>query len=708
MIKLVNVSKYYTTGDVTNLGLRNINLELHKNEIVAITGESGSGKSTLLNVISKMDTFDEGEIYYRGNETSYFGINDMDNFRKDKVGFIFQNYNIIDSYTVLDNVMLPYTISGTENKEARAKAIDLIEKVGLKKRINHRGSQLSGGEKQRCVIARALASNAEILACDEPTGNLDSKTSVEIINLIKEVAKDKLVLIVTHNFELVKDIATRKITVHDGEITEDIILKETENNDVDENLDLDYVSVPKKVSFHIALKNILKTPKKTILTSLVFLFVCVFAISLYQSIMHLRETDNNSNPFVIKDEEKLLVYDINHQSMDLSYFDNLKSQGLIYDYAYNKFYSQKSIYQFDQYLGDVDNYNIYYIYAYDSNPSNFSEKKLTAGRLPKDDSEVVVLLPESASDLKTIDVIGKEIYIKETEDICLKKTFTVVGYQIRNDIDGNFAVLTQNKILEDYFTIRTLFYYYDLEKLPFAAYNGENEISSESYNIRYDFTSDVTYLKYDSARINVDSAKVKDCTYASYKLFDGFDIDVRIMETDEDFKDAGTDYYIGKTLVIYIGKDIINKINANAYEVYVYTKVNKILQGRLNNDNKSFLKVSEYTTASELERFVNNLWSYLAIILSSFSLFVVYFISYFVLSKVYQSKKKDYTIIRTLGVTKKDMRFVVKSEILITSISLAVLVYILVFVLGKVILVSPFTIFNKISVFTSILYFELF
>ena len=202
MLKLENVSKYYTNGTNTNLGLRNINLEFHTGEIVAITGESGSGKSTLLNVITKMDTFDEGEIYYKGNETSYFSIDDMDNFRKNKVGFIFQNYNIIDSYTVLENVMMPYTLNGIESKQAKQKAIELIEKVGLKKRINNRGSQLSGGEKQRCVIARALASNAEILACDEPTGNLDSKTGAEIISLIKEVAQDKLVLIVTHNLNL--------------------------------------------------------------------------------------------------------------------------------------------------------------------------------------------------------------------------------------------------------------------------------------------------------------------------------------------------------------------------------------------------------------------------------------------------------------------------------------------------------------------------
>ena len=173
MIELKNVNKFYNSNGIINLGLRNINLKFNKNEIVAITGDSGSGKSTLLNVITKIDTFDEGEIYYKGNETSYFSLLDMDDFRKNKVGFIFQNYNIIESYTVLENVMLPLLLLGYSNHEAKKRALELINKVGLSNRWKNRGSKLSGGEKQRCVIARALASDCEILACDEPTPILE-------------------------------------------------------------------------------------------------------------------------------------------------------------------------------------------------------------------------------------------------------------------------------------------------------------------------------------------------------------------------------------------------------------------------------------------------------------------------------------------------------------------------------------------------------
>ncbi|MDE7106394.1 MAG: ABC transporter ATP-binding protein, partial [Anaeroplasmataceae bacterium] len=220
MIELKNVSKFYTNNGVVTLGLRNIDLKLNAGEIVAITGDSGSGKSTLLNVITAVDTYEEGEIYFEGNETSYFNQNDMDMFRKNNVSFIFQNYNIIDSYTVLENVMLPLLLSGKPHEAAKKEAKEIIDKVGLSKRIHHRGTKLSGGEKQRCVIARALASDSKILACDEPTGNLDSATGDEIIKLIAEVAKDKLVLIVTHNYNQVKDIITRRIKVSDGEIIE--------------------------------------------------------------------------------------------------------------------------------------------------------------------------------------------------------------------------------------------------------------------------------------------------------------------------------------------------------------------------------------------------------------------------------------------------------------------------------------------------------
>lgn len=157
MIELKNVSKFYNDNNIVTVGLRNISIKLNKGEFVAITGDSGSGKSTLLNVISSIDTYDEGEIFYYGNETFYFNQNDSDIFRKNNVSFIFQKYNIVDSYTVLQNVMLPLLIKGKSKQEAHREALEIIKRVGLEHRAYNKGSKLSGGEKQRCVIARALA-----------------------------------------------------------------------------------------------------------------------------------------------------------------------------------------------------------------------------------------------------------------------------------------------------------------------------------------------------------------------------------------------------------------------------------------------------------------------------------------------------------------------------------------------------------------------
>ena len=162
MIELRNVSKFYSDGNTVTTGLKNVTLKLRRGEFVAIVGDSGSGKSTLLNVITSVDTYDEGEILFLGNETFQFTQDDSDEFKKNNVSFVFQKYNIIDSYTVLQNVALPLIIKGKSEKEAEAEALKIIERVGLSERVSNRGSNLSGGEKQRLSIARAINSASAV------------------------------------------------------------------------------------------------------------------------------------------------------------------------------------------------------------------------------------------------------------------------------------------------------------------------------------------------------------------------------------------------------------------------------------------------------------------------------------------------------------------------------------------------------------------
>ena len=211
MLRLKNVSKFYYNKGVVASGFSKINLNLNMGEFVVITGESGSGKSTLLNVISGLDSFEEGEMYINGEETSYYSDNDFEEYRKKYIANIFQNFNLVNSYTVYQNIELIYLVNNLDKTNMKEEINDLIDKVGLTKYKNTKAAKLSGGQKQRVAIARALAKNTPIIVADEPTGNLDSKSANEIIELLYSLSKEKLVIIVTHNYEQVEKYATRRI-----------------------------------------------------------------------------------------------------------------------------------------------------------------------------------------------------------------------------------------------------------------------------------------------------------------------------------------------------------------------------------------------------------------------------------------------------------------------------------------------------------------
>ena len=227
ILELRNIGKIYVSENNVSVGIRGVNLSFARGEFVAVTGKSGSGKSTLLNVISGMDTYEEGELLVEGEPTSHYMQKDWEEYRKQYISFIFQEYNIIESFTVLQNVELAL-MNIEDPKARRERAMELLRRVGLESHVHHKGSKLSGGQKQRTVIARALAKDSPILLCDEPTGNLDSKSSAEIIELLREVSRDKLVIIVTHNFEQVEDYATRHIRIFDGAIETDHTVRSAE------------------------------------------------------------------------------------------------------------------------------------------------------------------------------------------------------------------------------------------------------------------------------------------------------------------------------------------------------------------------------------------------------------------------------------------------------------------------------------------------
>lgn len=221
MLQLQNISKKYVTGGLVQTALDGISINLRDNEFVAVLGPSGSGKTTLLNVIGGLDRYDSGDLVVGGISTKKYRDRDWDSYRNHTIGFVFQSYNLIPHQSVLANVELALTISGVGRGERKRRAKEALEKVGLGDQLHKRPNQMSGGQMQRVAIARALVNNPDVLLADEPTGALDTETSVQVMELLKEVAKDRLVVMVTHNGELAETYATRIVRLRDGKITDD-------------------------------------------------------------------------------------------------------------------------------------------------------------------------------------------------------------------------------------------------------------------------------------------------------------------------------------------------------------------------------------------------------------------------------------------------------------------------------------------------------
>ena len=221
MLQIKNINKKYVTGDLVQNALNGVSLNLRDNEFVAILGPSGSGKTTLLNVIGGLDRYDSGDLIINGISTKKYKDRDWDSYRNHTIGFVFQSYNLIPHQTVLSNVELALTISGVSKSERRQRAKEALEKVGLGQQMHKKPNQMSGGQMQRVAIARALVNDPDILLADEPTGALDSETSIQVMDLLKEVAKDRLVVMVTHNPQLAEEYANRIVKLKDGNIIDD-------------------------------------------------------------------------------------------------------------------------------------------------------------------------------------------------------------------------------------------------------------------------------------------------------------------------------------------------------------------------------------------------------------------------------------------------------------------------------------------------------
>ncbi len=269
MLELNNITKDYISGDSTVQALKGISIEFRKSEFVSILGQSGCGKTTLLNIIGGLDRYTSGDLVINGKSTKKFKDKDWDAYRNYSVGFVFQNYNLIPHQTVLSNVELALTISGVSREERKERAIKALEDVGLKEQIHKKPNQLSGGQMQRVAIARALVNNPDIILADEPTGALDTKNSVQIMEILKEISKDKLIVMVTHNPELAEKYSTRIVKILDGVITDDSkpFTEEDREKEKDAKAKDGRTAMKFFTALRLSLNNLMTKKGRTLLTS---------------------------------------------------------------------------------------------------------------------------------------------------------------------------------------------------------------------------------------------------------------------------------------------------------------------------------------------------------------------------------------------------------------------------------------------------------
>ena len=315
MLQVKQIKKQYITGELTQTALDDVSLNFRDNEFVAILGPSGSGKTTLLNIVGGLDRYDSGDLIINGISTKKYKDRDWDAYRNHTIGFVFQSYNLIPHQNILSNVELALTISGISKSERKQRAKEALEKVGLGEHIHKRPNQLSGGQMQRVAIARALVNNPDILLADEPTGALDSETSVQVMDMLKEVAKDRLVIMVTHNPELAEEYANRIVKLKDGKIISDSNpLEPDEKEKEPEHKKMGKTSMSFLTSLALSFNNLRTKKGRTLLTSFAG-SIGIIGIALILSISNGVNTYIND---IQRDAMASYPITIDAQSIDLS------------------------------------------------------------------------------------------------------------------------------------------------------------------------------------------------------------------------------------------------------------------------------------------------------------------------------------------------------------------------------------------------------
>lgn len=685
MLKLKNVSKFYYSKGIVSSGFTKINLELKKGEFVAITGESGSGKSTLLNVISGLDSYEEGEMFINGEDTSAYTEEDFEIYRRKYISNIFQSFNLINSYTVYQNIEAVLLINGYKKKEYKKLIYSVLKKVGLYKYRNTKASKLSGGQKQRVAIARALVKNTPIIVADEPTGNLDSKSAENIIKLLSRIAKDKLVIVVTHNYEQVQNYVSRKITMHDGQIVEDVKLRDIESPEEEQTQIKPTFGKMRLISkLKLGIRNTFNIVPKFLLLLFIFLFAALSVTSFYATLRKQEYQESNAGysyyfndlsdkRIIIKKNDQSAFTDEDYSSIQaMDNIDYIVKEDLMLD---RNVYLSGEMYYLSGKIHDISEF----------------DDTLDYGRMPEADNEIVAVI-------STQHYAGNEEGINEI----LNSTFTICDDNTGDVISSGKTVISGIKLIEK-----------DSEHYYLDYYVPEKILTQIRYSINASFSTTKVYVngnefineQYSMVNkivpawwLNSGHAIVPEewnwyftdgkCVEKEFKVTienlyysksNTFTIYTTYNEKNFEEKTELTDYYWNNGVILISVEDYNKFFTDGNYQISAFVKDAKIAR-----DTVSMLEDGGYTPlyVKDAMRSYNGSYDVInnvfRMVWSSVLMVALFFVAYFIIKLIMKSRNVYFSTMRMLGATKNDCKMLLTVD-LVTVLNIAYLIAIGIF-----------------------------
>lgn len=676
MIQIKNVSKYYYSKGMIASGISKVNLTLDKGEFVIITGESGSGKSTLLNVISGLDSYEDGEMYINGQETSHYLATDFEEYRKKYIGNIFQNFNLVNSYTVYQNVELILLVNGYKGAEVKKRVPEILKRVGMEKFARTKVSKLSGGQKQRVAIARALAKDTEIIVADEPTGNLDSVSAEGIVEILRDIARDKLVVVVTHNYEQFAPYATRQIKMHDGKIIEDtgsaampVI--------ADEDQQINELSGKMRFSskLRLGIRNTFNIWHKFILLLIVFMFVVTAVSAQYTTYLHQKEEASKlgyNDYFWNYSDDRIVLKKSDGSSFKEEDIKAIKNVRNVKSVAPNDILLDESVY--------IEDENMSYE-AYVRSLDEF-EGKLIAGEMPDSRNEIILTGYKDDyyfSEDIIKDVIGKKYSVYFSDGRETKVTVKGIAYKDSESSNYTYAgdaYLSQELILE----------------MLKSVYNGYSNINLtingkvQSSDSEYGYYVIVPHKNVDKGEAYVPEdmnnffdngrAEGQDLKISVENIYyrQSVTIDMDAVYTEKNFEQlTGYKNYEDYYGTIFVSESDYNKLfKKGNYQASVYVnEVREIDETLTSLESMGYIPLPLKDVLMNMD---DGILSIVQIPVTVIIIIALFFIAYFVIRLILKSRSGYFSILRMLGLAKKHIRRIMDIE-LFTVATVAYLIF---------------------------------